>query len=91
MERAVVLDPLSATINNALGNAREMVGRFDDALVAYKQAIEIDPANPNPYGSIADVHAGGLGRYDTAVAWYEKAAALDPGNPDLPASLAYAR
>jgi TolB-like protein/Tfp pilus assembly protein PilF len=89
-ERAVALDPLSAIINNNLGAVRMNVGRFDDALVAFRQAIEIDPTMPTPYGSIGEVHASGFGRFDTAVTWYEKAASLDPGNPQMLASLASA-
>ena len=89
-ERAVVLDPLSAIINTRLGDARAGVGRFDDALVAYRQAIEIDPTMTAPYYATGHVHGYGLGRFDAAMAWYEKAASLDPDNPDLPAQVAVA-
>ena len=70
--------------------ARASVGRFDDALVAYRQAIEIDPAIATSYSTIGEVHAYGFGRFDAAIAWYEKAARLDPGKPGVPAELAHA-
>ena len=85
-ERAVELDPLSAIINNSLADSRSGLGRFDDALVAYRQAIEIDPTITAPYYATGHVHGYGLGRFDAAMAWYEKAASLDPDNPDLPGS-----
>jgi TolB-like protein/Flp pilus assembly protein TadD len=90
VERAVGLDPLSAVINTHLGAARMDVGRFEDALVAYRQAIEIDPTMTNAYSGIGDVHAYGFGRFDTAMAWYEKASGVDPGNPAMSASVAFA-
>jgi TolB-like protein/Tfp pilus assembly protein PilF len=89
-ERAVRLDPLSAIINSHLGAARVDVGRFEDALVAFRQAIEIDPTMANAYSGIGDVHAYGFGRFDTAMAWYEKASGVDPGNPAMPAAVAFA-
>ena len=86
----MALDPLSAVINNSLGDARVDVGRFDDALVAYKQAIEIEPTMPYPYSGIGLVYAYGLGRFDSAMPWFEKAASLDPGDREAPAALAHA-
>jgi TolB-like protein/cytochrome c-type biogenesis protein CcmH/NrfG len=90
VERAVALDPLSGVINTHLGAARMDVGRFEDALVAHRQAIEIDPTMANAYSGIGDVHAYGFGRFDTAMAWYEKASGVDPGNPAMSASVAFA-
>ena len=48
-------------------SARCDVGRFDDALAAFRQAIEIDPTMPRPYVNIGDVYAYGFGRFDTAM------------------------
>jgi tetratricopeptide (TPR) repeat protein len=82
---------LSAIINVTLGDVRGAVGRFDDALVAYRQAIEVEPAMAVAYAYIGDVHAYGLGRLDTAMAWYEKAASLDPDSPAILAGPARAQ
>jgi len=89
-EHAVVLDPLSAIVNKNLGDGRVTVGRFHDALAAYRQAIEVEPTMVPAYMSIGSLHAYGFGRLDTAIPWYEKAGRLDPGDAEIPARVAQA-
>ena len=45
LERAAVLEPDAAHIQNHLGIAYERVGRRDDALRAYERAVELDCEN----------------------------------------------
>jgi TolB-like protein/Tfp pilus assembly protein PilF len=89
IESAAVLDPWSAVIVANLGAVRRSVGRFDEALIAFNRAIEIDPTLPNGYAETGITYAHGFGRFDTALPWYEKAASLDPGSPGLLVNVAY--
>ena len=66
------------------------VGRFDDALVAYQQAIEIDPTMPYPYSNLAVCTRTDSDDFDTPMPWFEKAASLDPGDPKTWLELAHA-
>ena len=64
------------------------MGRFDDALTAFGQAIEIDPTMATAHSSVGALYAYGFGRLDKAWPWFEKAVNLDPGNPGPLAALA---
>ena len=79
-ERAVALDPLSPIVNLNLGWARQNAGNFDDALLAFRHALEIDATMAYSYYSIADLFKRGYGRLDKASPWFEKAVTLDPGD-----------
>ena len=47
--RALQLEPLSVSINNSVGYTLDEMGRFDEAAVRYRRAIEIDPQSPTAY------------------------------------------
>ena len=79
-ERAVALDPLSPIVNLNLGWARQNAGNFDDALLAFRHALEIDATMAYSYYSVADLFKRGFGRLDEASPWFEKAVTLDPGD-----------
>jgi TolB-like protein/Tfp pilus assembly protein PilF len=81
--RAQELDPLSAIINEYLGNVLRDLGRVDAAMAQYQKAIKLDPAFPGAYRNIGRIYSRVSGQLDEAVVWYRKAIAFDPGNPAI--------
>jgi tetratricopeptide (TPR) repeat protein len=61
-----------------LGDAYDADGRTDDAINAYKQAIELKP-NPAYYNNLGGIY-GRSGKIPEAMAAYNKSAELDPQN-----------
>jgi tetratricopeptide (TPR) repeat protein len=59
-----------------LGDAYDAAGRTDDAIAAYKRAIELKPSFAY-YNNLGGVY-GRAGKIDDASAAYQKAAELDP-------------
>jgi tetratricopeptide (TPR) repeat protein len=59
-----------------LGDAYEAAGRTDDAIAAYKRAIELKPSFAY-YNNLGGIY-GRAGKIDEASASYQKAAELDP-------------
>jgi tetratricopeptide (TPR) repeat protein len=59
-----------------LGDAYDAAGRTDDAIAAYKRAIELKPSFAY-YNNLGGVY-GRAGKIDEASAAYQKAAELDP-------------
>lgn len=62
---------------NALGRAYSNLNRYDDAIAAYQQAIEIDPAYSYAYNGLGVVYSH-LDRHDEAIAAYQQAIKIDP-------------
>ena len=81
IDRASQLDPLSGVILSVPGQRAGALGRFDEADLSYRQASEIDPTSPQPYGDLANLHAYARNQFAPAVPLMERAAALDSGNP----------
>jgi len=79
LERAIQLDPLSPVINVTLGEAFESLGRFEEAMALYRNALEIEPGFPSAYYLIAEHYRLVHGRLDEAARWHLKSIALDPG------------
>jgi hypothetical protein len=79
-KQAVQVDPLSAVVQSALGDAFAALGRFDDALKPLQRAVEIDPSMAAGVFAIGALHAYGFGRIDEGLSWVERAVELDPGN-----------
>ena len=88
MQRAVELDPLSASLQNTLALYLCGLGSFDAALAGFDKARDIDPLSPLPYAGIGAVHATAFGRLDDAVPFIEKAVELDPTGGGHAAQLA---
>ena len=59
-----------------LGDAYDVAGRSDDAVAAYKRAIELKPSFAY-YNNLGGIY-GRAGKIDEASAAYQKAAELDP-------------
>ncbi|MBD1885314.1 tetratricopeptide repeat-containing sulfotransferase family protein [Microcoleus vaginatus] len=60
-----------------LGNSLQESGRFDEAVAAYKKAIELNPNFSWSYHSLGDVFLK-LEKWEEAVAAYKKAVELNP-------------
>src|SRR4028119_1412460 len=60
-----------------LGNSLQESGRFDEAVAAYKKAIELNPNFSWSYHSLGDVLLK-LEKWEEAVAAYKKAVGLNP-------------
>lgn len=61
-----------------LGDAYDAAGRTDDAIAAYKQAIDLKPMAAY-YNNLGGIY-GRAGKIDEAMAAYQKSADLDPTN-----------
>ena len=53
------------------------IGRYNDAILEFKKAIELAPDLALSHGGLGDAYAH-LGRYDDAIAEYQKTIELDP-------------
>jgi tetratricopeptide (TPR) repeat protein len=71
-------DPNLHLIYARLADAYDAAGRSDDAIAAYKQAIEIKPTAAY-YNNLGGIE-GRAGKIDEATAAYQKSAELDPAN-----------
>ena len=69
-------DPNLQLIMARLGDAYDAAGRADDAIAAYKRAIELKPSFAY-YNNLGGIQ-GRAGKIDDASASYQKAAELDP-------------
>lgn len=71
-------DPNLHLIYARLGDAYDTAGRPDDAVNAYKQAIELKPSAAY-YNNLGGIYGRG-GKVEDAIAAYQKSADLDPPN-----------
>ena len=71
-------DPNLHLIYARLADAYDVAGRTDDAIAAYKQAIEFKPTAAY-YNNLGGIE-GRAGKIDEATAAYQKSAELDPIN-----------
>jgi tetratricopeptide (TPR) repeat protein len=70
-QRSIEIHP-TAEAHTFLGWTYSFQGRYEDAIVACKAAIEIDPDFGNPYNDIGS-YLIKLERFDDAVPWLERA------------------
>ena len=75
--RAVEIDPQEAGGYLGRGNALNILGQYNDALVEYDRAISLDPKLANAYANRAIAYSY-LKEYEKAIADYEKCLQLDP-------------
>lgn len=73
--------PSSAEAFNNLADTLERLGRFDEALAAYRTAIGLRGEWALPYFGLGDVYRR-LDRLDEALYWYEKGLAFDPSDQE---------
>jgi tetratricopeptide (TPR) repeat protein len=71
-------DPNLQLIMARLGDAYDSAGRTDDAIAAYKRAIELKPSFAY-YNNLGGIY-GRANKIEDATAAYQKAAEIDPAN-----------
>ena len=90
MQRAHDLDPLSLTINNALGVVLYMGRQYEKAVSQLRNNLELDESYYRTYYNLGRCYLQ-QGRLDDAVTSFEKALQLSGNNPYLQASLGRAQ
>jgi tetratricopeptide (TPR) repeat protein len=75
--KAVAIKPTGAYYNN-LGEALAKSGKVDDAVKAYNQAAQVDPAGAGQYYFNLGAIMTNTGKVDEAIAAFDKAIAADP-------------
>ena len=71
--------PGNGRAHDSLGAVLAMIGRFDDAIAQYQQALTIEPDDAevhNNFGAALE----GWERLEAAIAEYDKALKVDPDN-----------
>lgn len=71
-------DPGFADAWSNMGNCLKDLGRFEDAIRAYQQAITLRPGFADAYGNLASVYKD-TGLLDRAIEYYRKSLALKVG------------
>ena len=82
IERAVALDPKSATYWNTKGLTLCDLRRYDEALSAFEQALALNTKLAKTWGNKGLVLTD-LKRYDEALNAFEQALTLDPKNANI--------
>ena len=70
--------PLENSARNNLGIALKDQGKIDEAIEAYRKAMELDPKDAKPHGNLGALLCDVLGDYEGAAACFRKAIELNP-------------
>jgi len=73
LERSLAIEPLEAVLNN-LGTLRLQAGDGEGAAAHYRQAVQLNPNNPELWGNLADVLAASGAPGDESRQAYAEAA-----------------
>ena len=84
-QKALELDPFSATLNFDVARHYDEAGRFDDAMTQYLRVVDIEPQHAFAYVYIAAIHYLVYGQVDESLVWYHKAAENDAMSPSAQA------
>lgn len=76
-------NPNDPVLYNNLGNAYRDSKQYDEAITAYKKAIELAPSQQNSYINLAHLYLYVLNKPEEAIAIYQKALEANPDNQDL--------
>ena len=76
-ENATALRPAEVDAWFRLGLARSAAGQGNEAIAAYLEVADLDPAHAKARNNMANVYFH-RGDYDAALRWYEAALAIDP-------------
>ncbi|MCU1309562.1 MAG: Tetratricopeptide repeat protein [Candidatus Angelobacter sp.] len=68
--------------NNNLGEALAKTGKVDEAIAAYKTAVQVDPPNAGSYYFNLGATLTNANKPDEAIAAYDKAIAANPEKPE---------
>lgn len=74
----MALDPKFASARRNLGNALAEMGRVQEAIEQYRQALALEPDAATTHNNLGNALMEG-GRLDEAVLHLQRAVALDPG------------
>jgi tetratricopeptide (TPR) repeat protein len=77
LTKAATLLPRDAAAHNNLGNALAVLGRLDEAMTSFRQALFFRPEFPEAHNNIGNVLLD-LGQLDQAAASYRQALELKP-------------
>ncbi len=77
IQRAIALNPNYADAHGMYGAYLTVMGKFDEALIARKRALELDPLSPLFVTQIGWVYFYQR-KYNEAIEWYRKALELEP-------------
>ncbi len=76
-QKALEVDPYSATVNFDVARYHDTAGRFDEAMAKYRRVVEIEPNHAFAYVYIAAIHYLVYGRVDESLIWYHEATRND--------------
>ncbi len=76
-QKALDVDPYSATVNFDIARYHDAAGRFDEAMAKYRRVVEIEPNHAFAYVYIAAIHYLVYGQVDASLVWYHEAARND--------------
>lgn len=79
LKLAVAGVPNNADYHRTLGSTYRSVGRWEEAVLEYQRAMELEPRNPVPAADAAAAYSR-LRRYPESIAAWDKAIALAPDN-----------
>ena len=82
----VIVDGIGSTWTNS-GNLYISTGKMDEAIGAYKKAVEIKPDYADAYNNLGNTYKD-KGKYEKAIALYKKAISLNPSSSDMYYNLA---
>jgi DNA-binding winged helix-turn-helix (wHTH) protein/TolB-like protein/Flp pilus assembly protein TadD len=88
MRRAQQLDPVSLTINAALGSMYNFARRYDEAITQLQKTVAMDQSFSLARYNLGLAYAH-KGMFDEAVAEFQKVKALDPDSTDAVEALGY--
>lgn len=71
----------------SMGTRLEFEGRYAEAIVCYRQALEQDPESPALYLALANVHFA-IGQFATGIDYAQRGLVFAPDDRDLHAALA---
>ena len=79
-EKAVALNPNSATAHFFLGKTLFFAGRSEESIPEYKKAIRLDPITPSAVPWSIGLSYAYIGQYEEAIKWCEKAVRQEPND-----------
>jgi hypothetical protein len=81
-ERAIALDPSSATAHHLYGKNLPATGEFDKAFAELARALELEPYSTGINKDLGETYYYAR-RYDEALAQFQRTLELEPGSPPV--------